>query len=168
MEQKSSWEANRFSASQEINRILWNPKVHYRMRMCPPPVPILSQSNPVQAPFYFLKTRFNIILQPTPLSPIWSLFPHVSLPKPCIHFYSPNMCYMPQPSRSFWFDHSHNIGKYYKSLSSALSSIFHSSFTSSLRPKYSPHHHILIHPHSTFLPERERQSFTLTQYNRQN
>jgi len=30
MEQSPSWEANRFSASQEIPRNLWNPKVHQR------------------------------------------------------------------------------------------------------------------------------------------
>jgi len=28
MEHDYSWEANRFSASQEIPRILWKPKVH--------------------------------------------------------------------------------------------------------------------------------------------
>jgi len=50
MEQCPSSEANRFAANQEIPRIIWNPNVHSRIQKWPPPVPILSQLDPVHTP----------------------------------------------------------------------------------------------------------------------
>ena len=80
--QSPSWEANWFTASQEIPRISRNPKVHHRTHKRPPTVPILDQPNPVYIPTsHLLEIRPNIIHPSTPRSPQW-FFPSGSPPKP--------------------------------------------------------------------------------------
>jgi hypothetical protein len=49
IEQSPSWKAKRFSASQEIPRILWNPKAHYSIHKSPTLVSVQSQIDPVHA-----------------------------------------------------------------------------------------------------------------------
>ena len=103
MEQRPAREAKRSSASQEMLRILWKPKIHYRIHKSPPPVPILRQIDSVQGsppPSYFLKIHFNITLPYSFRSSKWS--PSLRFPSqnPVCTCLIPHTCYMPSPSQS--------------------------------------------------------------------
>ena len=132
-EQSPSWEANRFSASQEIPRILWNPKVHNRIYKCLPPVPTLSQLDLVHdLTSHFLKIHLNIILPATPRSSRW--FPSLRFPHQNPAYASPLPIRATCPAHPILHDLITRkiLGEECRSLSSLLCSFFHSPVTSSL------------------------------------
>jgi len=163
MKQSSSWEANRFSASQEIPRILWNTKVHY----CIHKRPSLSLS--------WASSIQSIPPHPTSWRPISILPYHISLGLPCGLFSSrfpTKTLYTPllSPIRSTCPAHlilldliTRTIfGEDYISLSSSLCSFLHSPVTLSVLDQ-NIQHLILKHSQSIFLPQCERPSLTPTQ-----
>ena len=123
-----------FATSQEIPRILWNTKVHYRSHKCPPPVPILSQINPVHTPTFhfpkihqiYLSSHLHLVL-PSGLFP--SDFPTKTLYTPLL---SPIGATCPAHLILLDFINLTKFGEQYRSLSSSLCSFLPSPLTSTL------------------------------------
>ena len=104
MEQSPSWEANLFTGSQEVPRILWNRRIHCRIQKCPQTVPILSHLDPFHIPTsHILKSRLNSFLPSTSGSSKWSLSIRFLHQNPVYTFHLLHTCYMP-PAHLILFD----------------------------------------------------------------
>ena len=111
MQQRPSWEADRFSVSQEFPLILCNLKVRYRIQKCPPTVLILNQLDGVHtSTSHFLKTQLNVILPSTPGCSKWILSLNIPHQNPVYTVPLPHTFYMYHPSHSSLFVHPKNFG----------------------------------------------------------
>jgi len=167
MEQSPSWEANGFSGSQEIHRILWNPKDSLPHSQVPAtwPYPEPARSSPY--PHTLLpEDHLNIILLSTPGSLMWFLPLRFTHQNPVYTSPLPHTRYMPRPSHSSLFYKPKNIWwgiQIIQLLNMQLPPL--PCYLVLPRPKYSPWHPILKHPQPAFLPQCQRPNFTCIQKN---
>src|SRR5215510_7152474 len=124
---------------QELPRILWNSKVHYRIHKCPAtcPYPEPAQSNSLS---HILKIHLNIIHPSTPGSPKWTDTPHQN------PVFASHLHYLSHPSHSSRLYHSNHIGcgaQIVKLLIMYSSPLI--CYLVPLRSKYSPQHTINVH-----------------------
>ena len=106
MEHRPPWEANTSSGRLEMSRILWNPKVYYRIYKSPPPVPI----DQVYAPKPISRRSILILCSHLHHGLSSVLFPSGFLTKALYApLLSPIRATCPGLSRSSCFDHARNI-----------------------------------------------------------
>jgi hypothetical protein len=152
----SVWDAHSSSASQLFPNTLQNLRVHYRVlttRHSSLPKPRLSNlpSHPISIRFILIS--FSVFLDFT-----ICLFASSRLRKILHAFLSPHTSHTPHPCHPPWFI-TLIIGQWYKARSYSLCNFLQSPFTSSLWPKYLPHHTAfeyvqlcrdqVLHPHKT-------------------
>ena len=105
MDQGSCWQANNYSASQNITHNLRYQKCHFRVYKVPPPVPVLSQIDPLHAPHH-ISWKFTLILcSHLPLCLPSCLFPPMC-PLLCLICTSLYTCHIPHPSNLLFCNHT--------------------------------------------------------------
>ena len=162
MEHIPSWEANRLS-DKKFSRFYGTRRF---VTIFTSPYSEPDQSSPCP-PSHFLKIHLNIINLSMPGSSKWSLylrFPHQNMYS--LHL-SPTLATWPV-HLILYLINGIIFGEEYKSLSSTLCSLLHSSTTSSVLGPHIFVGTLFTNTTATFLPQRERPSFTPIQNNRQN
>ena len=158
MEHSRSWEANRFSASQEIPRILYNPKIHYRINLSVSWVRSIQSITPHSTSWRTILLLSSHLSQGLPSGLFPSGFPTKTLYTPLL---SPIRATCRTHLILLDFITQTVLSVKYRSLSSSLYSFLHCPVISSLLgPNSSPQHPILNHRLPTLLPECERPSVT--------
>lgn len=87
--QRPTWEAKSSWATQEIIRVVWNLKVQCSVHKSPPPVPVLSQDNPIHEAHSGLLITILILSSIRAQLFRVASFLLVSPPKPSMNFSSP-------------------------------------------------------------------------------
>ena len=159
MVQSRSWEANRFSASQKIPHIFWNPKVHTAYTSARHVS--RSSARTIQSLTHDPTSWRCIVILSFHLRPdipsclLPSGLPHVN---PVSTFTVSHTCHMTRPSNS-WLYHPRNIwwGVQTINLRVMLSSPLPFDLVP-LRPSFLPRHPILEHLQPVFLCQRRSVS----------
>jgi hypothetical protein len=154
MEQSPSWNSNSSSATQEIPRILWNPKIRYRIHKNPP-LPVLSHIDPIHAPIPFLEVPSNTVLASTSVSFKWSLSIRLPPLKPSTRLFPYVLHVLPTSVLFIWSREQYLVKSTENKAPSSLPCYLYP-----LGPKYPPQHPIHQNPQPAFLLQCEQPSFT--------
>jgi hypothetical protein len=169
MEHSPAWEANSHSATQEVSRLLWNPKVHYLIHTILPLVPVPSQINLVHTlQPHFPEIHFSIIFPSIPRSSEWFLPFRLTIKIIVWTSHLSHARYMPRPSHHPWHYQPNNIWWSVHILTLIMQSSPASRHFLPLVYKYSPQYPVPENPQSMFFSLCERSNFTHIQNKKRN